>query len=183
MAEPDTASHTDHRRCADTLAQQQPVHCAVLTISDTRTAETDQTGPRIRELLEAGRHVVEAHAIVRDDVAEIDRALRHWIVDPSIHAIITTGGTGFARRDSTIGVVNELIDVPLEGFGELFRMISYQDVGSAAMLSRAVAGLVHDEAGGDTFLFALPGSRNAVEIAMTRLIGPELAHLVMHRRT
>jgi len=183
MTNPNTIeSHTQHRRCADKLKDQQPVHCAVLTISDTRTDETDTTGPRIRALLEQREHIVHAHAIVRDELTEIDRALRHWIVDPSVEVIITTGGTGLAQRDSTIDAVSDLIDIPLDGFGELFRMISYNAVGSAAMLSRALAGLVHDESGGDTFIFALPGSSNAVETAMTKLICPELAHLVMHRR-
>lgn len=180
------ASHTQHRRCAETLAQQQPARCAVLTISDTRTQDTDEGGPMIRSLLIDAGHTVAAQDIVRDEPAAIEARLRQWTGDSDIDAVITTGGTGFARRDSTIDVVERLIDIPLDGFGELFRMISYQEVGAAAMLSRATAGLVLNDPqspqSGGTFIFALPGSVNAVRTAMQSLIVPELAHLVMHRR-
>jgi molybdenum cofactor biosynthesis protein B len=183
---PDNPSHTQHRRCADQLAQQQPARCAVLTISDTRTPESDTTGPQIRSALGAAGHAVTTHDIVRDEPAAIERVLRQWAARDDVDVIITTGGTGFAKRDGTIDVVSRLIDVPLAGFGELFRMLSFEDVGSAAMLSRAMAGLMRcqknaAEADG-TFIFALPGSADAVRTAMDRLIVPELAHLVMHRR-
>lgn len=179
-------SVTTHRRCAEKLSKADPVNCAVLTISDTRTPETDKTGPIIRDMLKEAGHVITAHAICKDEPLEIENAVRHWINDPNIHVIITTGGTGFTPRDCTTEVVEKLIDTPIEGFGELFRMISYNEIGAAAMLSRATAGLVRDdsqgEKGGDTFVFALPGSSNAVKTAMTKLLVPELTHLVMHRR-
>ncbi len=137
-------------------------------------------------MLEAGGHQSAAHTIVRDDAAAIEQQLQDWINQPDIDVILTTGGTGFAKRDGTIDVVSRLIDVPIDGFGELFRMISYEQVGAAAMLSRAMAGLVRGK-GGDTdstgtFIFALPGSVHAIRTAMEKLIVPELAHLVMPRR-
>lgn len=186
MSNKTSESVTTHRRCAEKLSKAQPVHCAVLTISDTRTPETDKTGPMIREMLKDAGHVITAHDICKDEPIDIERAIRHWIIDPNVHVIITTGGTGFTPRDGTIDVVKKFIDMPIEGFGELFRMISYQEIGAAAMLSNAIAGLVKDDSkgdsGGDTFLFAIPGSSNAVKTAMEKLIVPELTHLVMHRR-
>lgn len=158
-------------------AQQRKARCAVLTISDTRTIQTDSGGALVRRLLTIAGHEIAASAIVKDEPTQIDSQLRHWLADPTIHIICCTGGTGIARRDTTIEVVHRLIDKPLPGFGELFRMLSWEKVGAAAMLSRAVAGLA-----GETFLFAMPGSTDAVELAMTQLIVPELSHLVWERR-
>ncbi len=110
-------------------------------------------------------------------VREIDAQLRAWLDPPKFDAVFTTGGTGIASRDTTIEVVRQLIDKELEGFGELFRMLSWDEVGAAAMLSRAVAGLA-----GRTLLFAMPGSSNAVKLAMSKLIIPELPHLIWERR-
>jgi len=163
-----------------------PVRIAVLTVSDTRTPETDKGGALIRDILVGAGHRVDRSEIVPDDADAIRAILEPWTRDPALHAVITTGGTGIARRDTTIEVVERLVTVPLDGFGELFRMLSWEEVGAAAMLSRATAGLVvhpDDPAGdADTLLFALPGSTNAVRTAMERLIAPEIAHLVWERR-
>ena len=122
---------------------------------------------------------------MRDEPAEIDVAIRGWLDDPGIHAILITGGTGISPRDTTIEVVRRFLDVELEGFGELFRMLSFEQVQASAMMSRAVAGLVKAKSGiaaDGTFIFAMPGSPNAVETAMGQLIAPQLAHLVWERR-
>lgn len=173
----------NHHDATDS-APNNPVGCAVLTISDTRTTETDQSGPLIQQLLtEAGHTIVEA-AIVPDEPAAITQQIQAWLKNPQVHAILTTGGTGLAHRDRTVEVVRDLITVEIEGFGELFRSLSYQQVKAAAMLSRAVAGLVaqQDEAGGDTFVFAMPGSTNAVQTAVSQLIVPQLPHLAGLRK-
>lgn len=167
------------------MAQNRPVRCAVLTVSDTRTMETDAGGPLILEHLAQAGHECVARAIVPDEPGAIEAKVRSWLNDSSVQAILITGGTGISRRDTTIEVVRGMLTIELEGFGELFRMISYDQVKGAAMLSRAVAGLVvrqSSTAGGDVFIFAMPGSPNAVETAMSKLIAPQLAHLVWERR-
>ncbi len=158
-------------------AKNQSAACAVLTISDTRTQANDEGGRIIQDSLTAAGHSVRAYTIVKDEPAQIDKQLRAWLTDASIQVICTTGGTGIARRDTSIEVVETLLDKKLDGFGELFRMLSWQEVGAAAMLSRAVGGLA-----GETLIFAMPGSTNAVRLAMERLIVPELAHLVWERK-
>ena len=161
-----------HRAAADRRAR-----CAVLTVSDTRTAATDRGGDTVAATLTAAGHTVEARALVPDEPEAVRAAIRGWLdaaAPPDV--VITTGGTGIARRDTTVEVARELIDKELEGFGELFRMLSYEQVGPAAMLSRAVGGLA-----GETLLFTLPGSVNAVTLAMEKLIVPELPHLVWER--
>jgi molybdenum cofactor biosynthesis protein B len=161
-----------------------PVRCAVLTVSDTRTPETDVSGPLVERILGEHDHQVVGAAIVRDDPDDIRARLETWLADERVQVILTNGGSGIGRRDTTIEVVRMLVTVEIEGFGELFRMLSHRKIESAAMLSRATAGLVcRDEgSGGDTFLFAMPGSPDAVETAMAGLIAPQLAHLVWHRR-
>jgi molybdenum cofactor biosynthesis protein B len=152
-------------------------NCAILTISDTRTLDNDSSGHLIASLLEqAGHHIVD-RALVKDEVTAIGSTLTRWLEDEDVQVILTTGGTGIARRDTTIEVVKRMITKPLPGFGELFRVLSYKHVGSAAMLSRAVAGLA-----GGTMIFTMPGSQNAVQLAMTKLIVPELAHMVWERQ-
>ena len=166
------------------VAGDSSVGCAVLTISDTRTTETDLSGPQIQQLLtEAGHTIVEA-VIVLDEPAAIAQQIKVWLTNTQIQAILTTGGTGLAHRDRTIEVVREIVTVEIEGFGELFRYLSFQEVKAAAMLSRAVAGLVAQEEadGGDTFIFAIPGSINAVQTAVSQLIVPQLPHLVGLRK-
>lgn len=171
-------STKEHREAAG----EQAVACAVLTVSDTRTAETDRGGPLIAELLTAAGHVVVDRAICRDEPREIAARLDRWIAEARVQVILTTGGTGIAKRDSTIDIVAARLTHRLDGFGELFRMLSYNEVGAAAMLSRAIAGLVMRDGEGDTFVFAMPGSVNAIETAMKNLIVPELSHLVWERK-
>ena len=183
-----------HEQQAAKSLADRPIPCAVLTISDTRTIDTDISGSVIVDLLNSAGHRVVERSIVRDEAAEIDTIVRTWLARCDIAAILTTGGTGIARRDTTIEVVRRMLSIELEGFGELFRMLSYEQVKGAAMLSRAVAGLVIAPASGpdrnrgpaqpphETFIFAMPGSRNAVETAMTHLIVPQLPHLVWERR-
>ena len=148
------------------------VSCAVLTISDTRTTATDGSGRLIRELLEAAGHRVLDQRIVGDEPADISVAVAAWAAQGDIRAIITTGGTGIARRDSSVEAIAALFSTDLPGFGELFRRLSYDAIGPGAMLSRATAGIVHQSA-----VFVLPGSEHAVRLAMTQLILPQLTHL------
>ncbi len=174
-----SCSTQEHR---DKAAGRRAV-CAVLTISDTRTRETDKGGKLICDQLAAAGHTIGAYEIVKDEPAPIEAQLRAWLSAGSstshshpFDAICTTGGTGIASRDTTIEVVERLLTKKLDGFGELFRMLSYEEVGAAAMLSRAIGGL-----SGETLLFAMPGSTNAVNLAMSKLIVPELPHLIWER--
>ncbi|MDH3254274.1 MAG: MogA/MoaB family molybdenum cofactor biosynthesis protein [Acidobacteriota bacterium] len=162
-----------HRRGAE----GRKAKCAVLTISDSRTAENDTSGDLLRDRLESAGHQLVARRWVRDEPEEIGAVLTGWLADRAAEVIVTTGGTGVSRRDSTIEVVDRLLDKRLEGFGELFRMLSYAEVGSAAMMSRAVAGL-----SGEALLFALPGSPAAVQLALDKLVMPELPHLLFERQ-
>lgn len=153
------------------------VRVAVLTMSDTRTEEDDRSGQLIRANLAWRGHDVAAYAIVPDDPERIREQVTAWLADDGIDAIVTNGGTGISARDSTYEVVSALLEKRLDGFGELFRMLSWQEIGAAAMLSRAVAGSV-----GSKVIFSLPGSSNAVRLAMEKLIGPELGHAVHELR-
>lgn len=148
------------------------VRCAVLTISDTRTTATDTSGRTIRELLEAAGHEIVEHRIVSDEPADISLVIAGWAARGDVRIIITTGGTGIARRDSSVEAIASLFSTDLPGFGELFRMVSYHDIGAGAMLSRATAGIVHTSA-----VFVLPGSESAVRLALTKLILPQVGHL------
>ena len=172
-----------HAGESDQYRRNQGVRCAVLTVTDSRTDTTDRGGPLIRTLLEDAGYVVADHALVPDEAAAIGARLSDWCGDPTLHAIIATGGSGLSRRDVTVDVVRGLIAMEIPGFGELFRMLSYEQVKAAAMLSRAIAGLVlrPPDLGGETYIFALPGSPNAIETAMNDLIVPQLAHLVWER--
>lgn len=153
------------------------IRCAILTVSDTRTIETDTSGALIRQaLLDAGHEVVD-YRIVRDEPFQIRQCLEDWSNDPRIDAIVSNGGTGIASRDTTYDVVARILDKRLDGFGELFRMLSYQEIGAAAMLSRATAGVYQG-----TVVFILPGSTHAVRLALEKLILPELAHVVYELR-
>ncbi len=160
-------SHQQHRREAP---RRVPV--AVLTVSDTRTPDTDTAGALIRRLLARAGHPVVDSAIVPDVTARVRRVLRRWAGDRCIRAVILTGGTGISPRDRTFEAVEELLEKRLEGFGEIFRMLSYRQVGPAAILSRAVAGTWRGR-----LLFSLPGSERAVRLAMEKIILPELGHL------
>jgi molybdenum cofactor biosynthesis protein B len=149
------------------------VACFVLTVSDTRTEATDTGGAAIRELLTRAGHSVSGHAIVKDEATQVAAIVRERIADPATEVIITTGGTGISARDTTFEAVTALFDKRIDGFGELFRSLSFSEIGSAAMLSRATAGTI-----GRTAIFVLPGSPSAVRLAMERLIVPELGHIV-----
>ena len=158
---------TDHKAQAPAS-----VGCFVLTVSDTRTTDTDSSGRAIRELLERAGHGVVGADLVRDDPDQVTGVVRKQLADPATRVIVTTGGTGITSRDGTFEAIDRLFEKRLTGFGELFRMLSFQEIGSAAMLSRAAAGIVAGKA-----IFVLPGSENAVRLAMTRLIVPELGHI------
>jgi len=148
------------------------VACFVLTVSDSRTLETETSGKAIAELLTAAGHTVVDRLVVKDEPDEVRHIVRTEIERSRVKVIITTGGTGITSRDSTYEALVELFDKRLEGFGELFRMLSFEEIGSAAMMSRATAGIV-----GRCALFLLPGSEAAVRLAMSRLIIPELGHV------
>ena len=148
------------------------VGCYVLTVSDTRTPDTDTSGRAIRALLEQEGHVVTGHSIARDEPEQVSAIVREHLADGRTSVILTTGGTGITSRDGTFEALDQMFDKRMEGFGELFRMLSFEDIGPAAMLSRATAGTV-----GHTAVFVLPGSESAVRLAMTRLILPELGHV------
>jgi molybdopterin adenylyltransferase len=158
-------------------AAPEHVRLAVLTISDSRTPETDTGGDTIQELMEAAGHEVVSRDIVQDDAAVIQDTLVELLGREEVDAVVTTGGTGIAARDTTYEVVSRMIEKKLDGFGELFRMLSYEEIGAAAMLSRATAGAV-----GTKFVASLPGSRNAVRLAVEKLLVPELAHVVFELR-
>jgi molybdenum cofactor biosynthesis protein B len=155
----------------------ETVRVAILTISDTRTPETDTGGDIAEELLEdAGQEVVERR-IVRDEVAGIRNNLVDILARSDVDAVITTGGTGISARDTTYEVVERMVEKRLDGFGEIFRMLSYEEIGAASIMSRALAGSV-----GSKFVASLPGSRNAVRLAVEKLLVPELSHVVFELR-
>ena len=159
-------SSTEHRKDAPTN-----LRCVVLTISDSRTAATDRAGDAIVEALTAAGHQVVARDIVRDEPSLV----RDFVVNHAAagQVIITTGGTGITSRDTTYEAISGLLEKTLDGFGELFRMLSYDEIGAAAMLTRACAGTI-----GRTIVFVLPGSPHAVALAMNKLILPEIGHVV-----
>ncbi|MGC4191557.1 MAG: MogA/MoaB family molybdenum cofactor biosynthesis protein [Thermomicrobiales bacterium] len=163
-----SASTEQHREQAP-----ESVAVAVLTISDTRTTDDDRSGQIIKQQLTWRGHDLRDYAIVKDDATEIETILQTWIGRDDIRAIVTNGGTGISRRDTTYEVVARMLEKELTGFGELFRMLSYPEIGAAAMLSRAIAGVASR-----TAIFCLPGSSNAVKLGMEKLIAPELAHVV-----
>jgi molybdenum cofactor biosynthesis protein B len=148
------------------------VHCFVLTISDTRNEANDASGDLIVGLLVTAGHVLSGRALVKDDPAAVRGAIANGRIGAT-QVIIATGGTGITSRDSTYEAVVSMLDKELDGFGELFRMLSFREIGSAAMLSRACAGTI-----GRTAVFSLPGSEAAVRLAMTELILPEIGHVV-----
>jgi molybdenum cofactor biosynthesis protein B len=150
---------------------------AVLTISDTRTPETDTGGDVVEETMRAAGHEVVAREIVRDEATSIRTTLVDLLARSDVDAVVTTGGTGISARDTTYEVVERMVEKRLDGFGELFRMLSYEEIGAAAVLSRALAGTV-----GAKFVASLPGSRNAVRLGMEKLLVPEIAHIVFELR-
>lgn len=162
-------STEEHRAAAP-----DAVGFAVLTVSDTRSKDDDASGRLIREHLGFRGHDLKGYEIVPDEKDAIQSVLEKWLADESVQAIIVNGGTGIAGRDVTFPIISSLIEKHMPGFGELFRMLSWEEVGAASMLSRATAGV-----SGKTVIFSVPGSVNAVRLALEKLIGPELGHVVL----
>jgi molybdenum cofactor biosynthesis protein B len=158
----------EHRQKA---AEQGSVPIAIVTVSDTRTPETDASGQLIRELAETAGHLIVDYRIVKDEPDQVARALDDFAAGLA-RLIIFNGGTGISRRDRTFDVISARLEKTLTGFGEIFRMLSYQEVGAAAMLSRATAGVYRQRV-----VISTPGSPNAVRLAMEKLILPEIQHL------
>ncbi|HWO42855.1 MAG TPA: MogA/MoaB family molybdenum cofactor biosynthesis protein [Candidatus Eisenbacteria bacterium] len=152
---------------------KRSVRCLVVTISDTRDEASDLSGQFIKSALEKDGHQLAGYRIVKDEPADIDRLLRDALAARDIEAVIVNGGTGISPRDSTYEVVSRLLDKRLDGFGEIFRYLSYLEIGSAAIMSRAIAGAAQGK-----ILVSLPGSKGAVALAMEKLILPELRHMV-----
>jgi molybdenum cofactor biosynthesis protein B len=159
--------------------QQAPpsVRCFVITVSDTRTDDTDTGGRAAVRLLESAGHHVAGKVIVKDNATLVRSVLERQLANQDIDVIVTTGGTGISSRDATFDVVSAMLEKRLEGFGELFRMLSYQDIGAAAMMSRATAGLAAGH-----IIVCLPGSEAAVRLAIEKLLLPEIGHLVQQAR-
>jgi molybdopterin adenylyltransferase len=143
--------------------------CAVLTVSDTRTAADDTSGALLAELLQADGHTLADRSLVRDDIYQIRAVVSRWIADPAIDVVVSTGGTGFTGRDSTPEALAPLFDKTILGFGELFRQISYEDIGPSTIQSRAIGGLANA-----TLIFALPGSSNAVRTGWEKILRHQL---------
>jgi len=160
------------RQHHEAASKRGPVACAIVTVSDTRTPETDTSGAAIRERLEAAGHRVVFYEIIKDEPEQITALLDRIAGEAGAQAVLFNGGTGISRRDTTYDALSARLEKTLPGFGELFRMLSFQEIGPAAMLSRAAAGVYRNR-----LVFSMPGSSNAVKLAMDRLIVPELEHL------
>ena len=165
-------SHVDHREAAP-----RSVRCFIVTISDTRTEDTDTGGRAIVDSLTAAGHRVAGRTLVKDDADLVRSTVERQLAAPEVDVVITTGGTGITSRDSTYEAISGLLHKRLDGFGELFRMLSFEQIGAAAMMSRACAGLAAGR-----IVISLPGSEAAVRLAMERLIVPELGHMVQQAR-
>ncbi len=160
-------AHQEHRQQAT-----YRVRCAVVTVSDTRTLETDGSGQFMHQALSNAGHQISAYSIVKDEPEDIRRLIQQYIQASDTDAVLLSGGTGLSPRDGTYEVVQACLDKELTGFGELFRFLSYEEIGAAAMMSRATAGVVNG-----TVIISMPGSSAAVRLAMEKLILPELAHM------
>ena len=171
-------AHDQHVRAAKDVVAR----CGVITLSDTRTPDSDASGRMIRTMLTDVGHLVARYELIPDDPGRLTPLLAELLADGDVDAIVTNGGTGVARRDQTVDVVERTITQPLPGFGELFRMLSWEQVGAAAMLSRAVGGIAHDASGRGKPIFALPGSTKAVELAMSKLVLPVVRHILWELR-
>ena len=165
-------SHVAHKAKAP-----KSTRCFVVTVSDTRMEANDRSGKTIVELLSQQGHRVAGKTIVPDDAERVRAELEAQIAADDVDAVIMTGGTGITRRDGTYEVVAALLDKRIDGFGELFRALSFEEIGPAAMLSRACAGIA-----GGTIVISMPGSEHAVRLAMTKLVLPEIGHLVREAR-
>lgn len=153
------------------------VNCAVITVSDTRSPQSDRSGSLIKQLLLDANHLVGAYTIVKDEPAQIKTKMAVLDEQLDLDAVIFNGGTGIAPRDTTYDAIEDLLEKTLPGFGELFRWLSYQEIGSRAIATRAIAGVYQNK-----LIFSLPGSTNAVKLGMQQLILPELTHLVSQLR-
>jgi molybdenum cofactor biosynthesis protein B len=149
------------------------IGCVVITCSDTRTPESDTSGYRIMHMLKDAGHGVISYQLIKDEPSKIKSAIKKAASNNKVQAIIINGGTGIARRDSTFEAVDKMLEKRLDGFGEVFRFLTYQEIGSPAILSRATAGTYKGRV-----IFSTPGSENAVKLAMEKLILPELGHIV-----
>ncbi len=149
------------------------VQCAIITLSDTRDETTDKSGKRIKDLLAEQNQPVTSYQILKDEPDQITAAVRDLLAQPDVDVIITNGGTGIAPRDTTFEAIQGLLEKEIPGFGEMFRMLSYEDIGPAAMLTRATAGVAQGKV-----IISLPGSTGAVELGMTKLVLPELGHML-----
>lgn len=166
---------TEHRRQAEALGG---LHCAVLTVSDSRTTATDESGPLARRLLSEAGHEVILHELLPNDEPRVRALVDAWLARGDLHAIVITGGTGLGSKDRTVEAVTPLFEKEIPGFGELFRLLSYQEqIGTTAILSRAAAGSARG-----AVIVSLPGSKAAVELALTRILIPELRHLLREIR-
>src|SRR5438132_2133423 len=168
VARHETASHQQHKEAAP-----RSVSCMVITCSDTRTPETDTSGALIMNTLREQGHMIAAYHVVKDEPSVIRKLIKQGAKNREVQAIIVNGGTGISRRDSTFEAVDALLEKRLDGFGEIFRYLSYQEIGSPAIMSRATAGLVSGR-----IVFSTPGSEHAVRLAMEKLIIPELGHMI-----
>ncbi len=165
-------SVNEHRAAAP-----NSLNLAMLTVSDTRTIETDTSGALIVSMAEAAGHRIAERVILPDEPERMTPLIRDYAARDDLHAVLITGGTGISPRDQTYETVNALLTKPLPGYGELFRMLSFAEIGPACLLSRAVGGLI-----GRQVVLVMPGSRAAVELAMSRIILPELPHIVREAR-
>lgn len=154
-------------------SQPRILCCAVVTVSDTRSPETDRSGQLIQQLLQQAGHQITAYAVIRDEPEQIQAHLQALCQRDDVEVVIFNGGTGIAPRDTTYDAIERLLDKVIPGFGELFRWLSYQDIGSRAIASRAIAGVCASR-----LVFSVPGSTNAVRLAVEKLIVPEMVHLV-----
>lgn len=154
---------------ASEARQLKPLRVAVLTVSDTRNEATDKSGALLIERVRGAGHVLAAKAIVRDDIYAIRAIVSGWIADPEVEVVITTGGTGLTGRDGTPEAIAALLDKQIDGFGELFRMISYEEIGASSLQSRCLAGVANA-----TYIFCLPGSSGACATGWDKLIAPQL---------
>lgn len=167
-------SHQQHQAAGSKFGS---LGFAVITMSDSRTEESDTSGQFIKDAVTAAGHRVARYAIIKDEPLQIRAQLKAALADPEVAVIVTNGGTGISLRDNAYDTIITFLDKPLDGFGELFRMLSYEEIGAAAMLSRAVGGVAAGKV-----LFSLPGSTKAVRLGMEKLILPQAGHLVFELR-
>ncbi len=152
--------------------EKGPVRIAIVTVSDTRTPETDKNAHYLKPAIESANHILTDYRIIKDEPDQVAATLDELAANANVQAILWNGGTGISQRDTTFDVLSRMLDKTLPGFGEIFRMLSYHDIGPAAMLSRATAGVYKGK-----IIFSTPGSPNAVKLAWEKLILPEIEHL------